>query len=208
VTGEVYDTFESVAFVVNWSPDGKSIITWSQEDGNVLLINVETKETLLSLPIDDQRPTHFEWSPDGETIAVSTGIKIVEDLGRTYLFDAQTGEAIKSLSVPDDDPAPWARQPSEFPMTGFAWLDDQTIAISTGAASNEVFFSHFSMGDYGGSIMIWDVQTGEMLLELDGHNGEVQDIALSPDGSTLASASADGTVILWDVAQIMAMIED
>ena len=48
-----------------------------------------------------------------------------------------------------------------------------------------------------GEIIIWDAYTGQRLRTLKGHKFAIPDIAFSPDGKTLASAS--DTVRLWDV---------
>ena len=48
-------------------------------------------------------------------------------------------------------------------------------------------------------IIVWSVQTGQLLDELTGHEGPVSSLSFAPNGSALASASWDHTVRLWDI---------
>jgi WD40 repeat protein len=47
-------------------------------------------------------------------------------------------------------------------------------------------------------MQLWDVFTGQELARLEGHRGWVTYLAFAPDGKTLASGSADNTVLIWD----------
>ncbi len=49
------------------------------------------------------------------------------------------------------------------------------------------------------TVMVWDIQTGQMIHRLEGHTEEVKAVAISPDGHTALSGSHDKTLILWDI---------
>lgn len=48
------------------------------------------------------------------------------------------------------------------------------------------------------SVATWDVARGAMIAQMRSHRDHVHGLAFSPDGSFLASASADATVGIWE----------
>jgi WD40 repeat protein len=55
-------------------------------------------------------------------------------------------------------------------------------------------------GQPGDAIRLYDLRTGDQVVELPGRDGTPQDIDFSPDGKLLASATLAGDTDLWDVA--------
>lgn len=49
-----------------------------------------------------------------------------------------------------------------------------------------------------GTVRIWDVETGNLVLDMPAHPYHVNCVAYSPDGRTLATASDDFTIALWN----------
>jgi WD40 repeat protein len=50
------------------------------------------------------------------------------------------------------------------------------------------------------SVRVCDAATGDLVRKLAGHGSYVKSLAVTGDGKTLASASYDGSIILWDMA--------
>jgi WD40 repeat protein/DNA-binding SARP family transcriptional activator len=50
-----------------------------------------------------------------------------------------------------------------------------------------------------GTLILWNVESGEALRRFHGHEGAVNAVAISPDGRRALSASADHSLILWDL---------
>src|ERR1700681_4966477 len=67
------------------------------------------------------------------------------------------------------------------------------VALSSDGAS-------LVTGTAAGEVWLWRVSDRTPLLALQGHTGQVHDLALSEDGRLLASGSADGTARLWETA--------
>ena len=52
-------------------------------------------------------------------------------------------------------------------------------------------------GSDDSTVRVWDASTGQELLVLEGHEGGVTSVAVSPDGLTILSGSVDTTVRVW-----------
>jgi WD40 repeat protein len=122
------------------------------------------------------------WSPDEALLAVAASYPRVDFGGKVYIWDIESESMLFAL---------------DFEATfilDLAWSSDGTI-IAGGEGYAQGGFARF----YENPVLVWDVATQQLLHRFVGHTGDVRDVMWSPDGSLLASSSADGTVLIWDI---------
>jgi WD40 repeat protein len=76
----------------------------------------------------------------------------------------------------------------------------QTFALSSGqqvSVSPDGRLIALSQGD--AVVRVWEVASGNLWCQLEGHRDPITALAFSPDGTLLASGSADTTVLIWDM---------
>jgi WD40 repeat protein len=72
-------------------------------------------------------------------------------------------------------------------------LSSYRISTVLFSPNSQIFFS----GCRDGIVRVWDASTCQMLFQLKGHLSGVRALALSPEGSCLATADQQGLVLLW-----------
>src|SRR5262249_26955006 len=113
--------------------------------------------------------TSFALAPDLSIAAHQT-----ED-DKVRVIDLATGRQLwKSAKTTDDYVTALALSP-----------DGKILASGAGTAESE--------------IRLWDVASGRELGKLEGHRAGIDQLLFFPDGQTLASASRDQTIRLWNV---------
>ena len=203
--GGVEGGVESVAF----SPDGKTIAAGYGFVGvgvvgyGVVLWDVATRRRLAEdpLPVKEGYVKSVAFSPDGKTIAAGY-------VGGVVLWDVATRRRLAEdpLPVKEGDVASVAFSP-----------DGKTIAagydhLPPPPPPSPVVGGHSYVGVVGYGVVLWDVATRRRLAEdpLPVKEGNVESVAFSPDGKTLAAGYGGyvGGVVLWDVATRRRLAED
>jgi WD40 repeat protein len=165
---------------VAWSPDGKTLAAAQSFSASVVkLVDPSSGSVMATLEVSKNSGIkQVIYSPDGRLLATQDNTYSVR------LFNAKTGVAVKTLSIPERAPGRGYQS-----VGGIAFSPDSRT-LATGGAHTAYLF---------------DVATGRIRATLahearENYEDQVEAVAFSPDGKLLATASQDGTAKLWDAA--------
>jgi WD40 repeat protein len=171
-TGQEVRTLRDHNFAIHglaFSPRDRQLLASADGDSKVGLWDVQKGQELRVLkPHHAARGACVAFSPDGKLLASGSWDRTIK------VWDTDKWDLVL------DQPNP----------TGAV----QSVAFSPEGRPQ---VQRLAWGGTDGLVKVWDEATREVHT-LRGHTGWVQSVAFSPDGKQLASASADGTVKIWN----------
>jgi WD40 repeat protein len=205
-------TLNEVAYTLAFSPDGKTLAQGSgsgHKSGEVVLWDVITKKHRAVLPGHRNHVVSLAYAPDGKTLASASLDRTVKIWDLAMNTEVRTiGGFAKGISA-----LAYSRNGGELAIAA-----GDTISIRDTATGEEVLALHGyslhivgmafspdgarlataagedidSPTGKGGGVRLWDLSTGQQVLNLAGPTDLVTLVAFSPDGRRLVSASAIG----------------
>ena len=173
----LWETEQKYVESVVFSPNGKWIAA-SFSGRLVKILDVQNGTCLTQVKFETSAES-VTFSHDNRYIAVNSSV--YDSTPVVEVWHAETGKPFAKFTADDERVGHY--QPISF-------SPDTRLIASTCMSANS---------DEAGSIVVWDMKSGEQIACLSAHTRWVTTLCFSPCGQFLASGGKDSTVYVWDV---------
>jgi WD40 repeat protein len=181
---------------VRWSPDD-SMISATYFDNTTTIFHAENGSIITKIgshPLPEGHGTRCDgeqecsnlshlpvrtsaWSPDGKLLAIGGDTRLI------FVYETTNWTLVKVL------------EGHEGSVLTLEWSLGGTM-LASGSGQDKVAIHNAAEN----IVKIWDFSSGTVIAELVGHKDGVLNIKWSPNGSQIASASDDKTIMLWSTS--------
>lgn len=183
-------SFENASVFVleaaTFSPDGEILATKNRDEA-IEVWHVPTRKRLYTTTSQNPKvnaEAQFTFSSNSETLAISEGQEI-------RLLNVHSGETVAKLKLPVKKKNLIDELMSFF---GKEYTIPKIQAIAHAQSERTVLAANREK-----TIYVWDVATQKRILSIKGHTKPVCKLALTNDGTILASGDVNGVINLWEI---------
>jgi WD40 repeat protein/tetratricopeptide (TPR) repeat protein len=181
--------YSSSPYVARFSPSGRLIALG--ESGGIGLWDAATGQLVRLLSANNNdRAFSVAFSPTDERL-LAVGFGGEADVSHVALWDIDTGTELVRLPGATDLPD-FLMGENNGAVGALAFSPDGKYLVAGFGSKNM-----YQGGSSPSPLKVWDVATRRLIRRLQGHTGYCVSLDFSRDGLQLASASRDGTAILW-----------
>ncbi|KAF3937059.1 Beta-TrCP [Dactylella cylindrospora] len=196
---------------IAYSPNGKKLVSASWYGGYIRIWDVATWTLLFSIHrmkkgghVSEQYGA-VAFSLDGKYFATLSASKVVK------MWDPDTGKEVREFS--QSTPSSGGVFSPDGSRLAWRGSTEKVVADATKSQASKIFSSitrnsmhavayssdgtRVAGGADSGGLWVWDIDTGDLLIEANGHKTSVRSADFSSDGSRLATAS-DDSVRIWN----------
>jgi WD40 repeat protein len=207
-----FDLLDALELV--FAPDGKTVAA-SRYAGSIGFWDTASGKLVHEIKLPDKGPMFFCFAPDGNTVLVSQWQSSAGPRKYSLVqIDVRNGETIRTFGLFTDFGNVAVSVDGRLAASVSARAGLQIWDMETGkerwksnvpASFGTLAFAPdgrlLASGGVDGKVRLWDTAAGNLIHELDGHDGAVASLAWSPDSRHLVSAAGNAAII-WDISSI------